>query len=94
MRGEIQRTTTQFIDLQWQLQDAMEALHQTLEGNTVNEQQALAHLDKVLDTEREIKHLHVGLGIRIKNHLTPEQQGMLQRMRVAPSPEAQPRPTN
>lgn len=92
MRGEIQRTTTQFIDLQWQLQDAMEALHQTLEGNTVNEQQALAHLDKVLDTEREIKHLHVGLGIRIKNHLTPEQQAMLQRMRIAASPDGQPTP--
>lgn len=90
MRGEIQRTTTRFNELQWHIQDAMEALHQTLESNTVNEQQALAHLDKVLDTEREIKHLHVGLGIRLKNHLTPEQQAKLQGMRRTPWPEGQP----
>jgi Spy/CpxP family protein refolding chaperone len=81
MRSEMQKTTTRFIELQWQLQDAVEALHETVKANSVNEQQALAQLDKVLDAEREIKRLHLGLGIRIKNQLTAEQQTKLQSMR-------------
>jgi Spy/CpxP family protein refolding chaperone len=81
MRDEIQKTTTRFNDLQWQLQDAMEALHETMKANQVNEQQALAQLGKVLDAEREIKTLHMGMAIRIKNKLTPDQQMKLQTMR-------------
>jgi Spy/CpxP family protein refolding chaperone len=81
MRSEMQKTTSRFIELQWQLQDATEALHDTMKANPVNEQQALAQLDKVLDAEREIKRLHIGLGIRLKNQLTAEQQEKLQAMR-------------
>ena len=80
MRAEINRTTTRFNELQWQLQDAMEALHDSMKANTVNEQQALQQLDKVLDTEREIKRLHFGLAIAIKNKLTAEQQAKLHAM--------------
>jgi Spy/CpxP family protein refolding chaperone len=90
MRGEIQKTTTRFNELQWQLQDSMEALHATIKANPVNEQLALSQLDKVLDTEREIKRLHFGLVISIKNKLTPEQQeklhGMM-RMMHGPGPD-------
>ena len=92
MRGEIQRTTTRFLELQWQLQDAMEALHQTMKPNAVDEQPALSQLDKVLDTERQIKRLHFSLGIRLKNQLTPEQQAKLRGMRMTPWPQGQPRP--
>src|SRR5881227_2239619 len=81
MRSEIQRTTTRFNELQWQLQDAMESLHESMKAPQVNEQQALAQLNKVLDAEREIKTLHMGMAIRIKNKLTPEQQMKLQSMR-------------
>jgi Spy/CpxP family protein refolding chaperone len=90
MRAEIQKTTMRFNELQWQLQDAMEALHATMKANPVNEQLALSQLDKVLDTEREIKRLHFGLAIGLKNKLTPEQQeklhGMM-RMRHGPGPD-------
>jgi len=48
----------------------------------VNEQQALAQLDKVLEVEREIKRLHIGLAVRLKNRLTPEQQEQLHKMRM------------
>lgn len=92
MRGEIQKTTTRFLELQWQLQDAMEALHETMKGNQVDEQQALSQLEKVLDTERQIKRLHFGLGIRLKNQLTAEQQEKLRGMRLAPRPEGRPGP--
>ena len=92
MRGEIQKTTTRFLELQWQLQDAMEALHQTMKSNSVDEQQALSQLDKVLDTERQIKRLHFSLGIRLKNQLTAEQQAKLRGMRMAPRPDGPPGP--
>jgi len=90
MRDEIQKTTTRFNDLQWQLQDAMEALHETMKANQVNEQQALAQLNKVLDAEREIKTLHMGMAIRIKNKLTPDQQMKLQTMRGPQAPRKGP----
>jgi Spy/CpxP family protein refolding chaperone len=93
MRGEIQKTTTRFLELQWQLQDAMEALVQTMKPNAVDEQQALSQLDKVLDTERQVKHLHFSLGIRLKNQLTAEQQGKLRGMRMTPWPQGQPGPS-
>lgn len=81
MRSEINRTTTRFNELQWQLQDAMEALHETVKANSVNEELALSQLDKVLNSEREIKRAHMELAIRIKNKLTPEQQTKLQAMK-------------
>lgn len=84
MRGEIQKTTMRFNELQWQLQDSMEALHEIMKSSSVNEPQALAQLDKVLDAEREIKRLHIGMAIRIKNKLTPEQQAKLHAMRHMP----------
>jgi Spy/CpxP family protein refolding chaperone len=86
MRAEINRTTARFNELQWQLQDAMEALHETMKANSVNEQLALSQLDKVLDNEREMKRAHMELAIRIKNKLTPEQQLKLQSMRPQKGP--------
>jgi Spy/CpxP family protein refolding chaperone len=89
MRGEIQKTTATFQDLQWKLQDQVELLHETMKSTSVNEQQALAQLDKVLELEREIKRLHIGLAVRLKNRLTPEQQEQLHQWRMDHQP---PRP--
>ncbi|MDX6496922.1 MAG: hypothetical protein QOG23_182 [Blastocatellia bacterium] len=86
MRGEINRTTARFNELQWQMQDAMEALHETMKANSVNEQLALSQLDKVLDNERQMKRAHMELAIRIKNKLTSEQQAKLQAMRPPKGP--------
>ncbi|HEX3250291.1 MAG TPA: periplasmic heavy metal sensor [Pyrinomonadaceae bacterium] len=84
MRAEIQKTMATFQDLQWKLQDQMEQLQETMKSTSVNEQQALAQLDKVLDLEREIKRLHIGLAVRLKNRLTPEQQDQLHKWRMDP----------
>ena len=86
MRTEIGKTSARFNDLQWQLHDAMEVLHETMKANQVNEQQALAQLDRVLESEREIKRLHMELAIKIKNNLTPEQQQKLHTLRRSPQP--------
>jgi len=92
MRGEVQKTMNSFTELQWKLQDETEQLHETLKTTSVNEQQALAQLNKVLDIEREIKRLQIGLGVRLKNRLTPEQQSQIQKMRMPPMANVAPRP--
>lgn len=82
LRGEIQKTTTSFHELQWKLQDQMELLHDIMKSASVSEEQALGQLNKVLDIEREIKRLHFGMAVRLKNRLTPEQQDQLHKMRM------------
>jgi Spy/CpxP family protein refolding chaperone len=86
MRSEVQKTMTSFQDLQWKLQDQMELLQEIMKSSSVNEQQAVAQLDKVLDVENQIKRLHIGLAVRLKNRLTPEQQDQLQKMRMEHHP--------
>ena len=82
MRSEIQKTTASFQELQWKLQDQMEQLQESMKSTTANEEQVLAQLDTVLDTERQIKRLHIGLAVRLKNRLTPEQQEQLHKTRM------------
>ena len=94
MRSEIQKTTASFQELQWKLQDQMELLHESMKSTSVNEQQALAQLDKVLEIEREIKRVHIGLAVRLKNRLTPEQQEQLHKMRMDHHPPKPPRPAD
>jgi Spy/CpxP family protein refolding chaperone len=86
LRTEIGKTSARFSDLQWQLHEAMEALHETMKAQIVNEQLALMQLDRVLENEREIKRLHMELAIKIKNNLTLEQQQKLQNMRHPRAP--------
>ncbi|HKZ53459.1 MAG TPA: periplasmic heavy metal sensor [Candidatus Acidoferrales bacterium] len=90
LRQEIAEAQSRFITLQWDLQDAMETLHNLLTQEQVNEPQVLAQLDKVLDAERRIKRAQMTLMVRIKNKLTPEQQAHLRELR--PRPPAPPRP--
>ena len=81
LRAEILKAQTRFTELQWQLQDAMEGLVSLLKQNTADESKVLEQLDKVLSSEREIKRAQIGLMVRIKNRLTPEQQARLRQLR-------------
>lgn len=81
IKDEILRTTTRFNELQWEIQEGMERMLALVKEGVVDEQQALAQLDKLLGMEREVKRLHITLAIRIKNKLTPEQQARLQEIR-------------
>lgn len=85
IRAEISKAQGRFTELQWQLQDAMETLVSLLKQDSADEQQVLAQLDKVLNWEREIKRAQLGLMVRIKNKLTPEQQARLRQLRAKPS---------
>ena len=81
LRAEILKAQTRFTELQWQLQDAMEGLIGLLKQSKADESQVSAQLDKVLASEREIKHAQISLLVRIKNNLTEEQQHRLQALR-------------
>ena len=78
IKDEAIKASTRFNELQWQMQDEMETMATLMKGAPVDEQKALAQLDKVLNIEREVKRTQLGLSIRIKNKLTSEQQARLQ----------------
>jgi Spy/CpxP family protein refolding chaperone len=80
-KTEIRQAQLKFTEWQWKLQDEMEKLVTIVKQPRVDEQQALAQLEKVLTTEREIKRAQVTLLVRIKNMLTPEQQAKLEELR-------------
>ncbi|MBV8600089.1 MAG: periplasmic heavy metal sensor [Candidatus Eremiobacteraeota bacterium] len=97
--SEAQRTSMQsamaeaqklFAQYQWQLSGAMETLTASLKQPHVDRTKALAELDKVLAIERQVKHTQLGLMIRLKNELTPEQQAKLTKLKAS-SPPAAPR---
>jgi Spy/CpxP family protein refolding chaperone len=80
-KTEIRQAQLKFTELQWKLQDEMEKLVGLVKQPRVDEQQVLAQLEKVLGAEREVKREQVTLLVRIKNKLTPEQQGKLSELR-------------
>ncbi len=84
-KTEIRQAQLKFTELQWKLQDEMEKLVGLAKQPRMDEQQILAQLEKVLAAEREIKREQVTLLVRIKNRLTPEQQGKLSELRGRPA---------
>jgi Spy/CpxP family protein refolding chaperone len=84
-KTEIRQAQMKFTELQWKLQDEMEKLVALVKQPHVDEQQVLAQLEKLLAAEREVKREQVTLLVRIKNKLTPEQQGKLAELRGKPA---------
>jgi Spy/CpxP family protein refolding chaperone len=64
-------------ELRMKLERETAALSVLAKRDRVDEAAISAQLDRVLDIERELKHLHVGMLSAIKNLLTPEQQSKL-----------------
>ena len=94
LMAEIQKTQGRLADFQQRLQKEVEALGVLLKKGEVDEQAALAQLDRILHEEREIKRAHLALVLRIKNTLTAEQEVKLRQIKnkiaagQLPSPEA------
>ncbi len=80
IRNEVKNTQSKFTDLQFQLQDETQNFATMLKQPKVDEKQALAELDKVLDLERQIKRLHVGMALRVKNTLNADQLEKLKQL--------------
>jgi Spy/CpxP family protein refolding chaperone len=68
------------------LQQATQTMGRLLGQSRVADAQVLAQLDKVLSLEREVKRTQIGLMVRIKNILTPDQQAKLRQLRSTPAP--------
>jgi Spy/CpxP family protein refolding chaperone len=90
-------TQAKLVELQWKFEAAMQTLTKALEKETVDEEAALAQWDQLSAVEQQIKKAHLGLLLRIKNQLTPDQQEKLRALRPARprllfhrGPEAQP----
>lgn len=99
LRNEMEKSRDKFEPAQQKLREEMEKLGQLLKEPRVDEEKAIAQLDKVLVAEAEIKMAQLGLNIRIKNLLTPEQQEKLRefmkerRPPMSPEGERGPRPS-
>ena len=90
LREEMQKMMAQFTDLQWQQSAETEALAALVRKEKPDEKEVLTQLDRLLNKENQIKRLHTGLLIRIKNALTPEQQAKLRELtgKSGPRPRA------
>jgi Spy/CpxP family protein refolding chaperone len=64
------------------MQDEAQKLNELVQESKVDEAATVAQVDRVLDVERQIKRAHMGLLVRIKNTLTPEQQRRLTTIRA------------
>ncbi|HEY6348748.1 MAG TPA: hypothetical protein VI636_05000 [Candidatus Angelobacter sp.] len=84
LRTEIRDAQMKFTDLQWKLQDEAEKMVSLASQPHIDEQQALAQLEKVLIVEREVKRAQIALLVHIKNKLTADQQAKLENLRNKP----------
>lgn len=84
IREEMIKASTHFTELQFQIQDEMEAMIELTRSPAVDEQKAMAQLDKILNLEREVKRTQLLLAIRIKNKLTSDQQSRLREVQHNP----------
>ncbi len=81
IKREIQHVQPLFLDRQLDLQAELGKLRVLLAPAQVDEDAALAQLDRILELEREVKRAQIGLLVRIKNLLGAEQQRRLEQLR-------------
>lgn len=82
IREEMQSASAPLTDLQWKKADAEEELSDVLSPAKPDEGKAIAALDKLLKAENDMKRFQLGLMLRIKAILTPEQQQQLAAIRA------------
>jgi len=76
-RTRVEQTQARSEELRVKLERETAALAALAKPEHVDETALNAQIDKVLDVEREVKHVHLGLLAATKNLLTPEQQAEL-----------------
>ena len=72
---------SKFVGLQFKMSSEVENLQRLLQPASVDESKVLEQVDRVLGVEREVKRAQLGLMLRIKNLLTPQQQAQLNALR-------------
>ncbi len=83
IRNEVQKVQHKFIDSQFEMQSEMEKMAKLLQDKTVDETKVLAQLDRILALEKNIKKMHIGLLVRVRNLLTAAQQARLAQLQSA-----------
>jgi Spy/CpxP family protein refolding chaperone len=83
---EIQTAQSQILEVQWQMQGAVEEMVKLLDAPRVDEQKTLAQADKVMELERTLKRTHLGMLIRIRNLLSDGQRAKLSELRRGGAP--------
>ena len=89
---ELRRAKSEFSELQAQLDREMLRLHQLLEQPELEEQNAIAQLDRILDLERRIKRVNLLCALRVRGQLDQEQRVKLQTLDLPPPPPPPPPP--
>jgi Spy/CpxP family protein refolding chaperone len=77
LRAHVEKAQPKTDELRAKLKSEITALSGLAKQDRVDEAALAAQFDKVLDIERELKQLHIGLLVAIKNQLTPEQRTRL-----------------
>jgi len=77
----VQQLQNNVVVLQSRLQEEGQRLADVVQRNAVSEGAALGQLHRVLAVERDVKRAQIAMLIRVKNTLTPEQQGVLKGLR-------------
>ena len=81
LQNAIQEAQTQMLRMQWALASEGEKLTKLLAAESLDEKEALAQVDRILMTEREIKRAQMTLMVRIRNTLTADQRAKLRALR-------------
>lgn len=80
LRARIEKAQPRFDELRQRLERESAALAALAKKERVDEAALTAQLDKLLDAERDMKRVHFGLLVAVKNLLTPEQQATLRKL--------------
>jgi Spy/CpxP family protein refolding chaperone len=81
IKAEVQKMQAKFLDAQWDMQEQTSKMTQLLQQTPIDEAKVLELADKIMSLERDIKRVHLGLLVRIKNTLTAEQIARLEAVR-------------
>ena len=80
--GAVAETQATTLELQWDMQEAAQTLAELVRQDRVDEEAALEAAARVMEIEGRVKRAHLGLLIRIKNQLSPDQQRSLEQLRA------------
>jgi len=79
--AEVQQMEADLVPLRFEMGETTQRLAKLLSAPRVDEEQALALVDRVTELEGQVKRRHLRLVVRTKNLLTPEQQAKLRELR-------------
>jgi len=81
---EVSQSQSEMVHLQWDLQGEKEKLAKILDADHVDETKSRDAAAKLMEKENKVKAQNLGMLVRVKNLLKPEQQAKLRELRDGP----------